>query len=319
LFTLFRIIVTRQTPLGGHMASFESEDLRIPVYASRLEWGDAVEAHLDQLLVTCATCSAKPVDPLRCVGCQCVAYCGVACQRTHWSARHKRECKILAAKNFHYIHGLAGTNPSAAFDAGVMLERGLGTAPDAAKALVLYQEVVAKTDGICISAHVQIGHILNVGAAGVARDFPGSARAFLSAAELGDHVGAINYGLYCVYGKGVRVNGADALRWLQFAVDVIGKPNDPLTLKAHYEMGRVHLFGIGGAIIDEQKAERCFVLAADAGDADSAYSLVGLLGMGGPTESGRVDLRAARKWAKQAIKLGKDARKVNELLEAMNC
>jgi hypothetical protein len=38
----------------------------------------------------------QEVGPIRkCIGCGLVGYCGKECQREHWDATHKEECKIL--------------------------------------------------------------------------------------------------------------------------------------------------------------------------------------------------------------------------------
>jgi hypothetical protein len=49
----------------------------------------------------CAQCSTPALEAehrlQRCGGCQRVSYCGVECQRAHWS-RHKQECKAVQAQ-----------------------------------------------------------------------------------------------------------------------------------------------------------------------------------------------------------------------------
>jgi TPR repeat protein len=199
------------------------------------------------------------------------------------------------------------------FDAGCMMENGWGTAPDAVGALALYR---AAAEMGCIVALLQIGNLLEAGATGVAIDLPESARSFLSAAEEGDASGAYTYGRFCSYGRGVRVNGKKALRWLQFAVDSGELSSDSLNT-AYREMGRILICGIGGVRPDERKAECCLVAAADAGDVEAAFTLVGLLGVGGPWRRGRIDKVAARKWAQRAIALGKEKGEVDELLEVI--
>jgi TPR repeat protein len=190
-----------------------------------------------------------------------------------------------------------------------MLQHGLGTPKNLAAALKHFR---ASADEGCINANVSIGHLLANGE--VARDPAGSARAFLLAAEAGDAGAANRFGLYCVYGKGVVENGAEAIRWLSFAI--AEEPAAEWVPNSHYELGRVHLFGIGGVRVDEREAERFLVWAADAGDVDAAFCLVGQLGCGGPTGRVRRYKAGARKWARRAIALGKDEDEVNELLWA---
>lgn len=45
----------------------------------------------------CARCS-KPADQ-QCVKCKAVRYCSKGCQKAHWSASHKKECKTLRTEN----------------------------------------------------------------------------------------------------------------------------------------------------------------------------------------------------------------------------
>ena len=47
---------------------------------------------------SCRNCDKgkQEVGPIRkCTGCGIVGYCGKECQREHWDAVHKEECKIL--------------------------------------------------------------------------------------------------------------------------------------------------------------------------------------------------------------------------------
>lgn len=279
--------------------------LRIPAYAKGPSPKDA-------LLTTCASCLAADGAPLSaCGGCQCVAYCNIICQREHWRRQHKAECKPLAALNFTHISGLAlAGDASAAFDTGVMLQHGLGTPRNLAEALKHFR---ASADAGCINANVSLSYLLANGE--VARDPVGSARAFRFAAENGVADAANRFGLYCVYGKGVAVNGAAAIRWLTFAV--AKEPGAQWVPNAFYELGRIHLFGIGGVRTSEPEAERFFAQGADAGDVDSATALMVLLGTGGPAGRGRKDKVEARKWARRAVALGKDEDKVNDLFHAM--
>jgi hypothetical protein len=49
-------------------------------------------------LTSCRNCNKtkQEVGPIRkCTGCGLVGYCGKECQREHWDAAHKEECKIL--------------------------------------------------------------------------------------------------------------------------------------------------------------------------------------------------------------------------------
>ena len=49
-------------------------------------------------LTSCRNCSKRKqeVGPIRrCISCGLVGYCGKECQREHWDAVHKEECKIL--------------------------------------------------------------------------------------------------------------------------------------------------------------------------------------------------------------------------------
>ena len=51
--------------------------------------------------VSCAFCraSARPgVSLKRCGGCKQVQYCSTACQKKHWKAQHKHECKQTVAE-----------------------------------------------------------------------------------------------------------------------------------------------------------------------------------------------------------------------------
>ena len=42
-------------------------------------------------------CSAHTKEPLVCSGCSNAHYCGARCQKTHWKATHKRECKYAVS------------------------------------------------------------------------------------------------------------------------------------------------------------------------------------------------------------------------------
>ena len=167
----------------------------------------------------------------------------------------------------------------------------------------------------CVKADVNIGHMLGNGAEGVARDLAGSARAFLRAAKEGSATGALNYGTYCAYGKGCSVDGTAAVRWLRAAV-ASDHADASWSAMAYYDMGRILMMGIGGARTDLGEAERCLGAAADRGDAESAFTLVGLLLSGGPSGGGRKDKAAARKWANRAIELGMSASKVEDIFWA---
>lgn len=54
---------------------------------------------IGRLAVTCAGCSrnqatlGNAVSMKRCSSCRTVAYCSAKCQRAHWNAEHKRDCK----------------------------------------------------------------------------------------------------------------------------------------------------------------------------------------------------------------------------------
>jgi MYND finger len=53
--------------------------------------------HMPELM-SCRNCNKRKqeVGPIRkCTGCGLVGYCGKECQREHWDAVHKEECKIL--------------------------------------------------------------------------------------------------------------------------------------------------------------------------------------------------------------------------------
>ncbi len=41
----------------------------------------------------CSQCLAHSLPVRVCAGCKAVAYCGAACQKTHWAAIHRHECK----------------------------------------------------------------------------------------------------------------------------------------------------------------------------------------------------------------------------------
>lgn len=281
--------------------------LRVPRYIADGKGG--VTGPPDPLLTTCSTCACPATD--RCLACQCVAYCGRACQRVHWRAQHKRQCGELAAANYLYIRTIADAgNASAMFDVGQMLEKGLGTPKCAASALVRYR---ASEVAGCLSAPRFIGHLLSNGAEGVARDVPGGRRAFLRGAEAGDAISALNLGLQLSYGKGGPVDGVGALRWLAFAAEHAESERG----LAFLEMGRIHCFGVGGARRDYSETERCYTAGANAGNAECAMNLTLLLGSGGETRRGRVDRASARAWAKRAVELGSSASEISELLQAL--
>ncbi|RBQ86338.1 hypothetical protein VDGD_03295 [Verticillium dahliae] len=46
---------------------------------------------------TCSSCLATPPTPRRCTACKATAYCDAACQKSHWSSVHARECAALRA------------------------------------------------------------------------------------------------------------------------------------------------------------------------------------------------------------------------------
>jgi len=268
----------------------------------------------DPLLLSCAACARSLEHQNRCAGCQCVSYCNRACQGAHWKAAHKAHCARLAAENFVYIHGLAEAgNGAAALDAGFTLERGIGVAKRPAEALALYRR---SAEAGCVQALTQLGHMLGNGAEGVRRDRAESAHFFLCAAEAGEADGALNFGLYCAYGKGTKVNGAAALRWLGAAIEL--EPHAAWVGNARYNMGRIHFAAIGGCPESPFDAERHFQAGAEAGHAESAEALVFLLGTGGEFGRGRKDMAAARKWAHRAVEPGADADKIAELLWTMD-
>ena len=41
----------------------------------------------------CAACSKKGDIHLKCGACAAAAYCGKACQKAHWKAGHKHDCR----------------------------------------------------------------------------------------------------------------------------------------------------------------------------------------------------------------------------------
>ncbi|KAM0287780.1 hypothetical protein ACHAQH_000312 [Verticillium albo-atrum] len=46
---------------------------------------------------TCSNCLSTPPSPRRCTACKSTAYCDAACQKSHWSSVHSRECAALRA------------------------------------------------------------------------------------------------------------------------------------------------------------------------------------------------------------------------------
>ena len=55
--------------------------------------GDAASTRVHAV---CSGPGCKVADDLKlCVGCRSTAYCGHACQKAHWKAAHKKECKEL--------------------------------------------------------------------------------------------------------------------------------------------------------------------------------------------------------------------------------
>jgi len=74
-----------------------------------------------------------------CSSCQRVAYCGPACQRTHWKA-HKVACREAANGYFRHILSRAEAgHAESLFDVGVHYSTGRGgVVKDAAQAMVWF-------------------------------------------------------------------------------------------------------------------------------------------------------------------------------------
>lgn len=59
----------------------------------RLDSGEEVRASIDEVTTLCERCDTPASS--RCVACKMVHYCGAACQKVHWKAGHKQECRQL--------------------------------------------------------------------------------------------------------------------------------------------------------------------------------------------------------------------------------
>ena len=51
----------------------------------------------DPRVETCKACDTSDARLSRCARCEAVFYCSVECQRAHWKAGHKHECKPAVA------------------------------------------------------------------------------------------------------------------------------------------------------------------------------------------------------------------------------
>ena len=269
----------------GHATELRLEELRRELAARK-----QLLALGEPDVSACAACACAGGRLLSCSACQSVAYCGVACQRAHWRARHKADCKALGALQFERAKlqqriWCEGGDPASGADLdmtghvivneAICHLQGMGVPQDDAKAMACLRAAARLGSA---GAHNELGVCFSTGNNAVARDDAEAARFFILAAEKGHVEGMKNAGTCLACGTGVAQDAAAAKVWLEKAADAG-------CVEAMYNFAT--LFG------DSEEADAYMRRAAECGFATAQYNV-------GQAEHKRDDLEAAAAWWRKA-------------------
>lgn len=216
--------------------------------------------------VQCASCSVPLTLALRCAGCQAIAYCSPACQRIHWKACHKTQCKELSAAKAAATHILVATSsasPTDLYNLGLMYSEGRGVRRDFAEF-----ERLMKLAAEAGHPAAQYNHGLMHASPSV-RDFSKALHWWWAGAAAGDAGCMRLVGKCYATGSGVDMDGVEAVRWFKRAAEA----GDA---RAMFELGMLYLQGKSGVAEDRTQALHWLQTAAGRGDKDAAKELASM-------------------------------------------
>ena len=87
--------------LGPASEAANTEPFRLGV-RFRIHAAETIIAAGSGEVVDGANCFCGQVATSKCGACLRVAYCGTGCQRTHWRAGHKIDCKVFQGENLYH-------------------------------------------------------------------------------------------------------------------------------------------------------------------------------------------------------------------------
>ena len=148
-------------------------------------------------------------------------------------------------------------NARAAYNIGVLYERGWGVAQDYAEAMRWYRKAADHGD---VRAQFNIGGLYHNGW-GVARDETEATRWYRKAADQGDAPGQLNVGTAYANGWGVARDDTEAMRWYRMAANQ-GNPGAQFNIGVFYHEG-------WGVAQDEGEAREWITKAATNGSEEA--------------------------------------------------
>ena len=161
-------------------------------------------------------------------------YCNEACQRAHWQAAHRRECKALAVEVVRRLEAEAARGSADALhDLGLQYVRGRGVERDAAKGAALVERAAAMMGGD--NAGTALFNAASL--AEKAGRMADALRLLHEAAEAGSANAMHNLGVKYATGAGVAADNATAVRWVRAAAEG-GFPNAMTNLANRLREGR---------------------------------------------------------------------------------
>ena len=140
----------------------------------------------------------------------------------------------------------------AIIDLGDKYFAGDGVEKDFAQAAVWYKKAADLGFG---PACRQIGLMLLHGV-GVSADNEASIKYFMKGAELNDYICLYTLGMMCKDGNVLPPNSQEAVSWLE-------KSAAQGYIPAHYELGKIYLYGFEGIAVDEDKAKEHLTIVAE--------------------------------------------------------